>query len=417
MNGEGQATAQQGSLDRPTMFASLRQPGYLLLYAAGFLFGTARWGLGFLAAFMANELTGSPRAVQLTGAALWAPLFLAGVPAGWLADRFDRRALLVGTVALLTPAVVAVGLLALSGRLVVLALYPLMVGVGLAQLVELTSRRPLVLDVVGPDLIDNAMALEALATAFALALGVIAGGALIELLGVGQAFLVIAGLMILAGVAFTLLKGDGPVAGRAVRKPIIPGSQGLRSAIRSVVDNRRLRTGLAVTVVANMFYFSHTPLVPLLAGGLGAGPLGAGLLASAGGLGMMVSSLAVARLQPPRGISYLAGTGIALVAIMGVGFLHSFIPVFGALLVAALGFGVFASTQSAVIMTSVDREHRGRAMGLMSMAIGSLPVGMYSLGEVAERVGAPRAIVMFAGTGLVVLLVWIVPRRAALSAG
>lgn len=404
------------------MFASLRRPGYPSLYIAGFLFSAARWGLGFLAAFMANELSGSPRAVQLTGVAQWAPLFLAGVAAGWLADRFDRRTVLLGAVSLLAPAALVIGLLALSDRLVVWMLYPLMVAVGLSQVVDMTSRRTLVLDVVGTDLIDNAMALESLATSFALALGVLAGGAAIEVLGVGQAFFVTASLVALAAVLFLRLDADRRVPPQATstearRQPDASssGGGGLRAAVGLVSSNPRLRIGLGVTVVGNVFYFSHTPLVPVLADDVGAGPSGAGLLAAAGGMGMMVSALAVARLRPPRARSYVFGTSLALAALIVVGLARSYVPLLAALFVAALGFGVFAATQSVVIMTSVGPEHRGRAMGLLSMAIGALPLGMYTLGEVAERVGTSQAIVLSASTGLAVMLVLAVRRLSVLA--
>lgn len=418
MNSESRSSAAATELSRPTMFASLRQPGYPPLYVAGFLFSASRWSLGFLAAFMATELTGSPRAVQLTGVAQWAPLFLAGVAAGLLADRFDRRTVLLSAVALLTPGVLIIGLLAMTDQLVVAMLYPLMVAVGLSQVVDMTSRRTLVLDIVGSEHIDNAMALESLATAIALALGVLAGGAAIEVLGVGQAFFVVAGLLVVAGSLFVRLAPDrkSRTRGGGPETPNAEGSaEGLRSALRLVTVNRRLRLGLGVTVIGNVFYFSHTPLVPLLADDLGVGPSAAGLLAAAGGLGMMVSSLGVARLRPPRGLSYVLGTGVALTALISVGFSTGYATLLASLFVSALGFGVFGATQSVVIMTSVGPAHRGRAMGLLSMAIGALPVGMYTLGEVAERVGAPTAIVLYASTGLALLVVGVGRRISVLA--
>ncbi len=57
-------------------------------------------------------------------------------------------------------------------------------------------------------------------------------------------------------------------------------------------------------------------------------------------------------------------------------------------------------------MTAVPEAMRGRAMGLLSTAIGALPLGMYGLGELAEAVGAPAAIAAFNLTGFVALLVW-----------
>ena len=73
---------------------------------------------------------------------------------------------------------------------------------------------------------------------------------------------------------------------------------------------------------------------------------------------------------------------------------------------AAVGLGFFGSTQGALIMTSVPDAMRGRALGLLSTAIGSLPIGMYALGELAEAIGASGAVIVFNLTGLTVLLLW-----------
>ncbi|MCP3990018.1 MAG: MFS transporter [Actinomycetia bacterium] len=412
---------QMGDFD---LVAALRQPGFPSLYAAGFLFNTARWSLSFLAAFVANDLTSSPRAVQLTGAAMWAPMLAAGVVAGGLADRLDRRRILVTVVALLVPVVLIFATLDLTEALAAWMLYPLMVWVGLSWVADMTSRRTLVLDIVGVDLIDNAMALESLSTAVGLSIGVVAGGAVVDALGVGQAFIVVAAILAVAGL---LIAWSGRWMAPAESKKAGPdpvvyteAREGLGAAVgdglRLVRTNRRLGAGLGVTVVANTFYFSHTPLVPVFAEDLGAGPFGAGLLASAGGLGMMAAALIVVRWEPPRGITYVVGAIVALAALTGLGVFTSYGPVFVSLVIAAIGFGLFAATQSAVILTSVDEEHRGKAMGLLSMAIGALPFGMYSLGEVAEVTSPRSGVIAFAIIGLVVMVAWVGRRREVLAA-
>ena len=74
---------------------------------------------------------------------------------------------------------------------------------------------------------------------------------------------------------------------------------------------------------------------------------------------------------------------------------------------AATGMGLFGSTQSTLVMTSVEPALRGRALGLLSTAIGVLPLGMIALGELAEVVGARAAIATSAVTGLVALGAWL----------
>ena len=80
--------------------------------------------------------------------------------------------------------------------------------------------------------------------------------------------------------------------------------------------------------------------------------------------------------------------------------------------------GLFGSTQSTLVMTSVPEDVRGRALGLMSTAIGMLPLGMLVLGEVAQRVGAPAAIVSSMLIGLACMVVWqvVMPEASRLRA-
>ena len=95
-----------------------------------------------------------------------------------------------------------------------------------------------------------------------------------------------------------------------------------------------------------------------------------------------------------------------MVVMLGFALFREYVLVLLSLFVAAVGLGFFGSTQGALIMTSVPDAMRGRALGLLSTAIGSLPIGMYALGELAEAVGAPTAVIAFNVTGLVVLLAW-----------
>jgi hypothetical protein len=78
----------------------------------------------------------------------------------------------------------------------------------------------------------------------------------------------------------------------------------------------------------------------------------------------------------------------------------------GFLLGSSVGGGLFGATQSTLVMTTVGAAVRGRALGLLSMAIGALPVGMFLLGELAEVTGPGAAIAAYSVTGTVLLVLW-----------
>ena len=125
------------------------------------------------------------------------------------------------------------------------------------------------------------------------------------------------------------------------------------------------------------------------------------------GIGMMVAALWVATVHPHRGRIYVWGSALAMVAILGFALSSSYGVALASLLIGAAGLGLFSSTQGALVMTSVPESFRGRALGILSTAIGSLPIGMYALGELAEIVGASAAVVGFNVVGFAFLVVWV----------
>ena len=141
-------------------------------------------------------MTDSPRMVQLTGTTMWAPLLLGGALGGVFADRFDRLRTIQWQLAALVPLVVLVGLLEVTGQLSVWMIYPFLLFAGIGWVGDMTSRRALVFEVVGTQRLDNAMAYEAFALASGVAVGNLIGGSVAQSFGVGEAFFVVAGLLL-----------------------------------------------------------------------------------------------------------------------------------------------------------------------------------------------------------------------------
>lgn len=402
-------------------FASLRAPHFPKVYATGWIWSIARWGLGFLGAFVANDLTGSPRLVQLTGTTMWGPLLFAGLIGGAVSDRFDRRRTVLVQMAVLIPLTALMGVLALRDVLEVWMIYPFMLVVGLGWIVDMTARRALIYDLVGPDQVNGAMALEMLSSAAGLAMGALIGGSVISWLGVGPAYLTIAGGLGVAMIIMWRLPKPDPALRAAARaakaagvKPP-PFFRTVVDGVRALPSNLALVSILGVTVFVDFFHFSYFPIVQVMAKRVDASPTMTGLISASAGVGMMAGSLWVAMRQPHRGKAYVYGSAAACVLLLGFAVVPSYWTMVLFAGCAGVALGLFGSTQTALAITATSAELRGRAMGLLSMAIGALPVGMYALGELAQAVGAPTALVIFNAAGFVGLLAWIRIRPEVLS--
>ncbi|MDH4145585.1 MAG: MFS transporter [Acidimicrobiia bacterium] len=377
------------------------------VYLGGFLWSVCRWALGFLAAYLVNQRTGQPRLVQLTGTMMWGPLLFGGLIGGAVADRFERRRIVLAQFGLLLPLVALVGLAARADALPTWVIFPFMVTIGVGWVMDMTARRALVYDLVGPEHVNGAMALEQFSSSIGLALGAMAGGAVIGALGIGAAYLVVAAIMaatlaILWRIPRALLRtsGSAPAAGPPARPPFL---RTVAEGFAALPSNPRLVSILGVTLVVNVFHFAYFPIVTVIAKRVDATPFLTGLLAAATGFGMATGSLWVAMRRPARGPAYVIGSFLAFAIVLGFALFEVYALVFAALYLASAAVGAYGGVQSSLVLTACSDELRGRAMGLLSMAIGGLPVGMYLLGETAQHIGAPAALTVFNITGFVVL--------------
>lgn len=388
---------------RPQTFAAFQAPYFPRLLFSGALWNITRWMNLFLAAFLAARLTDSPILLQLVGAALFTPFLLGGAIGGLLSDRFDRRLTLMTYLLFLVPVSLALATLVLTDAIRIWMLYPFALLAGFGWVVDITTRRALVADIVGEDLVTNAFSLEALSSSLGGVIGALGGGALVGLVGVGEAYVAIAALHV-AAVAVLVTVPSPP------RRPQVVSSwrDDLRAGVAMLPRRRALVSILGVTVVVNLFYFTFIALVPEVAEGLGVGAFATGVLSGANTIGATISAFAIASLaRPPRGRLYVLGSMLALGALPVFALTDVYVVALIALIVSGLGVGGFAAMQMTLVATVVEKEVRGRALGLMSTAIGVLPLGTILLGLVAEPVGVGSAIAGSAVLGVVLLVLWV----------
>ncbi len=385
------------------------------MWASGGLWNITRWMTIFLGSYLVNQLTGSPLAVQLAGTCFFLPMFIGGLAAGAVSDRFDRRRTVLRQLIGLVPLALLMAVMVWTGLIAVWMLYVFAVAVGVGQVVDMTNRRALVNDLVGDRLFGNAMALEALSMAAGNMLGSLTGGAVVGLLGEGAAYGLVAVFYL---ICFALMVTVPPILrrGRAADTEAKASSEALRemrqdltAGMRTLPTNRPFVSLLGVTAIVNLLFFSFMPMIPVLAKRFEVGPFLTGVLASGLGLGMLIGSLLIVVVNPGRrGLIYVLGALIAMVLLVAFAVLNVFVLALVALVLTGICSAGFASVQSALVMSVNTPEMRGRAMGLLSMAIGTLPFGMILLGALAEQIGSHAAVVASSLAGIVVLLAWLV---------
>lgn len=344
--------------------------------------------------WLALETGGGPLAVGVVLAARSLPSFVLGLTTGALADRFNRRRVMLAV------AVTGASLMALLGLLVRIGLVELWEVAliaflnGCVQVTDSPSRQALVVDLAGRQNAGRGIALNALASRLFGAVGAVAGGVAIPLLGVANCYFLVAAAY-LVNAALLGMIADRSVA-QSARSPL-PFRRTVSDAGRLILENPAVRTLVVAGMVCEVFAFSYQTAVPSLAQDvLKAGAEGLGTLTAAGSIGATVAVLALARLpsqirrEPVLGIVFVL-YGVSLIGFANAG---NLLLATAVMLVVGGCAAAFDALQQTMIQLAVPEDQRGRAAGIWSFSIGTAPIGHLEVGALAATLGAPGALVL-----------------------
>lgn len=398
-------------LGHPRLRALLRVRGYPNLFASSLIWHTTRWGGLFITSYLLTQIADAPVLNQMVGALFFAPMLLGGFFAGVISDRFERKRLILTVQLVLIPVAFLMFAAVQTGRVEVWMTGPFMFLVGIGGLVNMTAQRPLIYETVGPRFATQAMTIESTAQAGSAMFGTLVGGVLIQKLGMGAGFAGMGVLLCISTVLLAFVPRPDPPDTPVAATPVTLRHQA-RTGASLVRRSRRFVAMLAITVVMNLCMFGYMPLIPVIADQFVQSAVVAGALAAAPGLGQILTGLALsARPVQRHGLVYACGSAVALVGLL----VFATVPVLGvafvALFVAGAGQAGFGSMQSLLAIESAGPTERGVALGLLSTAIGVLPIGMSAIGVGAELLGTRTALVMSSLIGLIALGVVVLRTR------
>jgi predicted MFS family arabinose efflux permease len=376
---------------------------FRFFWAATVLWNLTRWMDMVVIGWVVLELTNSPWAVALIGFYRSLPLLLLGMLGGAIADRFGRRQIIISSQIVNTA--VAIGLFALLTldwlRFEHAVIANLLLGITWA--IDWPARRSLVPDLVGRDLVLSAVALDNISQNLTRILGPLISGAITAYVGGANAYAVIVALTVVQVIL--LLKTTVP--SRAVSASAYSVVKYLRDGWHDVRQIEPVMGVLAITVLMNCFVFPYQQLLPVIArDGLGTDAFGLGVLGAASGVGALIGSIAIAA----RGRIGAPGLVFALGSLAMAGFLALFALAghfglaVGLLALAGLAQSSFGTFQSSIILLSTSDALRGRAMGILTLAIGSAPIGLLEIGALSEVIGASYALAINAAVCAVLIL-------------
>jgi MFS family permease len=371
----------------PAMFAALAVPNFRRYVSGQSLSLIGTWVETVAQALLVLRLTHSGIILGLTTAARYAPILLLSPYAGLLVDRYAKRHVLLGTQAGLGLVSAALGAAVLTGDIRLWQVVVLAVLFGIFSAVDNPARQAFVQEVVGRDLVRNAVTLNSTSVNVARVIGPAIAAVLVATVGIGWCFVVNA-----ASFGFVIVSLLSLDTRRLHPVPPVPRGRGqLRAGLRYAAGVPAIIRPLLMMALVGTFTFEFEVSLPLLAettfhgtsttyswliGALGAGAVAGGLYAARS------ARTGVARLIRAA-VGYAIAVGLVAAA-------PTLATAIAACVLAGVASVLFLTTGNATIQLASDPEYRGRVTALWSMAlVGTTPIGSPVIGAVSDMAG-PR---------------------------
>jgi len=383
----------------PRRFAAFDNRNFRLYFVGQTISSVGSWLQSLAVTWLVLEITNRSDRLGIAMALQFLPMLVLGAPAGVLADKVDNRRLLLATSTASGLVALTFGVVVATGHVTIWWIYVLTMLLGLALAVERPAMQAILFELVGPELLPNAVAANGTINSVSRLVGPALAGVLIATVGIETCFFINAASYLVVIAALLALRSS-----ELVTRPLIGRAKGrLREGFAYVRANPDVRRPLLVmTVVGTVAYNFQTTFPSMVRFGFhrGAGAVGTAMSVSA--IGSILGGIYIAGIKPhPRRTLAIALAGFAA-ALLALALAPGYWPFVATTIVLGFASASFQSVNTVVLQQATEPSMQGRVMALHQMAwFGSTPIGALLMGWVIQ-VSSPR--VPFALGGLAALL-------------
>ncbi len=400
--------------DRSSIFDSLRYPGTKVYFAGLTVSMLGSWMQWLALAWLVkHNLHGGGKELGWQQASQFLPMFLFGSWAGSIADRIDKRRLMIVTQVVLALMAIVLATYDFAGKASLPVVMVISAITGTASAFDTPVRRSLIGDLVPRSALPNAMSLNTGVMTSSRVLGMALGGFVVHFAGTKWCFL-------LNGVSYVaMLTSLGSLKQRAHRSKRSESGDGVFGALVHVWRSPELRVTMLVTTIVATFTFNYGMTLPLMIDSvfkLSSDSLG--LLMMFVSLGSFGGALTSARITKPKVNIFMIGTLVMGAATVLIARSPSFLFSLVAAIPMGYGGGLLMAQLSGLLTSLSPSNMRGRVLALQSVVfIGSTPFGGPIVGWVADHVSirAATALGGYAAVGVVALAVALKPLTSRLA--
>jgi MFS family permease len=370
------------------MVRSLRYRNFQLFFSGQLISLIGTWMDNVAEAWLVYRLTGSSLLLGTVAFAGQIPIFLLGPLGGFVADRWDRRKIVIATQTSSMILASILSFLTLTKRVTVWEVTLLAALMGVVNAFDVPARQSLLVELVGREDLMNAIALNSSMFNGARIIGPSVAGILVASIGEGWCFFANA-VSYIAVIAGLLMMRMQPTANEKPSSPFDHIAEGFRF----VRDTRPIRALLMLLGLVSVVALPYSVLMPIFAAHVLHGNARTlGVLMGATGIGALTGALMLASRTQLQGLGKLVATSCAGFGTCLILFSFSRSYTLSVLLLVPVGFFVMvqmASTNT-LVQSMVPDRLRGRTMAVYSMMLlGMAPIGAFLAGAIAERIGAP----------------------------
>jgi MFS family permease len=378
-------------------------PDFWRLWFVGLVTFLVRWLEMLAVGLFAYEQTGSALLVALLSMLRVLPMALFGAFLGAAADRIERHSALLWVLGISILAAGSVAIAALVDEVHIWHLALVSFVSGSCWAADNPVRRMMIGDVVGAERMGTAMSIDVGTYNASRMAGPALSGVLLAQFGIGSIFWLSTALYAVAlAVAVSIRVRSG---GRRERQQPILRSIG--EGLAWVGRDERMVGVLLITVYFNVFGWPFTSMIPVFGTDyLHLSAQAIGLVASCEGIGGMIGALLVGWLARPRWYGYIYVGAVCAYIVMAIAFALATGPAIAAAVLLASGMlsvGL-AAMQTTLVYRFGPVQMRARLLGVLSVCIGTAPIGFLYLGWLAELFAPRTATIALGAQGLLVML-------------
>ena len=393
----------------PGRFAAFGNRNFRLYFVGQTISSIGSWAQSLAVTWLVLDLTDRSDQLGIALALQFLPMLILGAPAGVLADRLNNRRLLLATSAASGVLALTFGIVVSTGHATIWWIYALTFALGLVLAVERPTMQAILFQLVGRDLLSNAVAANGTINSVSRLIGPAIAGGLIATVGVTVGFYINAASYLVVIAALMALR-----ASELVARPMIGQTKGkLREGFAYVRSHPEVARPLVVMSIVGAIALNFPTTFPsMVRFGFDRGPGSVGAAMSVSAIGSIIGGLYIAGIKPdPRRTLAiaLAGFGAAIVAL---GVMPTYATFVAMSIVLGFASASFRSVNTVVVQQATEPSMQGRVMALHQTALfGSTPIGALLMGWVIH-VSSPRLPFLLGGIAALLSAAYVIGRRS-----